>query len=75
MSEKAKGKQRAVELVEDKPSQEEAKPAEPIRRSLTIRFTDGKPDLGVTVEVGDDVRNIKRKVRSSGTYFSILSQC
>lgn len=66
LSEKAKGKQRAVE-----PAIEPAEEANPplTRRLLTIRFTDGKPDLQVVVEVDDSVRDIKRKVRSFQGYF------
>lgn len=67
LSEKAKGKQRAVELVNDTndPSQlANPAPTRPSRSlSLTIRFTDGKPDVGVTVEVADTVLDIKRKIR------------
>jgi hypothetical protein len=55
LSEKAKGKQRAV----DNDGQEsEVKPL----RDLTIRFTEGLPDLVVQVGTTDAVRDVKTKV-------------
>lgn len=68
LSEKAKGKQRAVETLESSRSTNtlpEAKPAEdePLSRDLVVRFTEGFPDLTVTVEKGDLVRDVKQKVR------------
>lgn len=57
LSEKAKGKQRAVDIVEPGPS------TPPVSsRELTIRFTDGLPDLVVEVGVKDAVRDVKTKV-------------
>ena len=58
LSEKAKGKQRAVDpLVQQDTPQEEYK-------SLVIRFTEGVPDLTIRVGERDAVRDIKRNVRS-----------
>ena len=54
LSDKAKGKQRAVE------------PAAPVARTtrqLVIRFTDGIPDLELTLSKEDSVRNLKSNVR------------
>ncbi|KAG6837807.1 hypothetical protein H0H93_016175 [Arthromyces matolae] len=63
LSEKAKGKQKAVELPvsEEIPSQSR----EPLdqARDLVIRFTEGYPDLLVIVNQTDAVRDVKRKIR------------
>ena len=66
LSEKAKGKQRAI----DPPADNQAGPSgsllpveEPVTRELVIRFTEGAPDLTVSVGKEDTVRNIKRTVR------------
>ena len=58
LSEKAKGKQRAVDpiIIKHDTPQEELK-------SLVIRFTEGVPDLTVHVGERDAVRAIKRTVR------------
>ena len=53
LSEKAKGKQRAV----DPP------PETPPLKDLTIRFTEGIPDLMVQVAEKDTVKDVKRNVR------------
>ena len=50
LSDKAKGKQRAVEP---------AAPVAPTTRQLVIRFTDGIPDLELTLSKEDSVRNLK----------------
>ena len=63
LSEKAKGKQRAIEpLRDDEPSRSQP----PVPHTLTIRFTDGKPDLIVKVHNGDNVRTAKGKVNDYG---------
>ena len=54
LSEKAKGKQRAVEPP----------PAAPLSKDLTIRFTEGIPDLTVQVAEKDTVKDVKNNVRS-----------
>jgi hypothetical protein len=69
LSEKAKGKQRAIEPLDRERSTsslQEIKPAEDERpsRDLVVRFTEGFPDLTVTVEKEDFVRDVKRKVRT-----------
>ncbi|KAI8978717.1 DUF2407 ubiquitin-like domain-containing protein [Trametes punicea] len=53
LSEKAKGKQRAVDSSPD------AQPS----RDLTIRFTEGIPDLTVQVAEQDTVKDIKNNIR------------
>ena len=50
LSERAKGKQRAVE--EDESS-----------RELVVRFTEGVPDLTITVNKAESVKNVKKRVR------------
>ncbi|KAK7681626.1 hypothetical protein QCA50_015359 [Cerrena zonata] len=60
LSEKAKGKQRAVEpedaVVEPRPA-----------KSLIIRFTEGVRDLTVTVHEQDTVRSVKQNIRNVRT--------
>lgn len=53
LSEKAKGKQRAVDPIP------EALPS----KDLTIRFTEGIPDLTVQVASKDTVKDVKDSVR------------
>lgn len=68
LSEKAKGKQRAVDLPTDTqagPSRSPGSADEPATRELVIRFTEGAPDLTVSVGKEDTVRNVKRTVRLS----------
>lgn len=55
LSEKAKGKQRAIDPPE---GAEDGS----TRRNITIRFTDGHPDIVLTVDAKDSVRDVKRKV-------------
>lgn len=67
LSEKAKGKQRAVESVDttrDTHTLTESTPTEEEQssRDLVVRFTEGFPDLTVTVEKQDSVRDVKQKV-------------
>ena len=56
LSEKAKGKQRAVDSITDVP--------ETLSRELMVRFTEGIPDLVLRVEEKDSVRDVKLKVCS-----------
>ncbi len=56
LSEKAKGKRRAVEPVEPDPHPD---------RALVIRFTEGIADLTFSISKQDAVRDVKRMVRSS----------
>ena len=66
LSEKAKGKQRAIDPPVDNQAGPSGSPApveEPVTRELVIRFTEGAPDLTVSVGKEDTVRNIKRTVR------------
>lgn len=60
LSEKAKGKQKALEPpINPNPPQS---PEEEIHRALVIRFTEGIPDLIVDVRKQDSVRDVKRNV-------------
>ncbi|PPQ62921.1 hypothetical protein CVT24_006161 [Panaeolus cyanescens] len=68
LSEKAKGKQRAIDptpdLVEgqtsDAPAESKDRP-----RDLVIRFTEGSPDLTISVNKSDFVRDVKHRIRAS----------
>lgn len=69
LSDKAKGKQRAVEHLNSangasSSSQPILAPAEQPSRDLVVRFTEGLPDLTVTVEKQDTVKDIKHRVCS-----------
>ncbi|KAI0632292.1 DUF2407 ubiquitin-like domain-containing protein [Trametes polyzona] len=55
LSEKAKGKQRATEIPQV--------PDTPPSKDLTIRFTEGIPDLTVQVAEKDTVKDVKRSIR------------
>ncbi|THH07265.1 hypothetical protein EW145_g3495 [Phellinidium pouzarii] len=57
LSEKAKGKQRAIE------PQAPEEPVPPTQRPLTIRFADGLPDLDLTLDAKDTVRRVKQQIR------------
>jgi len=59
LSEKAKGKQRAVDTPDVGQSSSSTQPAS---RDLTIRFTEGGSDLIVHVGERDTVGNVKQKV-------------
>lgn len=56
LSEKAKGKQRAVEHQTELDSVPEAS------RDLVIRFTEGIPDLTLRVSQKDSIRDVKKNV-------------
>ena len=57
LSDKAKGKQRAVDpIISDVP--------QTLSRELMVRFTEGIPDLVLRVEEKDSVRDVKLKVCS-----------
>ena len=57
LSEKAKGKQRAIEPPDE--------PEPELFRDLVIRFTEGLPDLILKVSQKDAIRDVKANVRSS----------
>ncbi|KAF9516473.1 hypothetical protein BS47DRAFT_1340811 [Hydnum rufescens UP504] len=59
LSEKAKGKRRATE-----PDGDERAASVPQGRPLTIRFSEGIPDLHLVVGPSDNVRQIQRKIRN-----------
>lgn len=61
LSDKAKGKQRAIDPLDDN-SNSIGILSSSSRRNVTIRFTDGHPDIIITVEAKDSVRDVKRKV-------------
>ena len=71
LSEKAKGKQRAVDPPDDDyraPGQSSLTGTEQEQdppRDLVIRFTEGVPDLTIPVDKLDSARDIKRRVRLS----------
>jgi hypothetical protein len=68
LSEKAKGKQRAVDppadIFEAQTSSRSSSISQPPEssRNLVVRFTEGSPDLTISVEKDDTVRHIKRRV-------------
>ena len=68
LSEKAKGKQRAVDpptdIFEGQTSSSVSQPPES-SRDLVVRFTEGSPDLTISVEKDDTVRHVKRRVSFS----------
>ncbi|GLB37367.1 putative DUF2407 C-terminal domain containing protein [Lyophyllum shimeji] len=66
LSEKAKGKQRALEPPHptDSPPVQPELPAQQAR-DLVIRFTEGLPDLVIGVSQQDAVRDVKRKIRDA----------
>jgi hypothetical protein len=59
LSEKAKGKQKALDIPLSEPSGSSA----PNSRNLTIRFTEDIQDLDVIVKEKDTVRDVKKAVR------------
>jgi hypothetical protein len=61
LSEKAKGKQRAVDPIPIPTPQPQ--PAAIPTRELTIRFTEGITDLLLTINPGQSVRDVKANVR------------
>jgi hypothetical protein len=61
LSEKAQGKQRAVDPPVVRPSSE---PTPLPSRDLVIRFTDGTPDLTVVVTQHDTLRDVKNLIRT-----------
>ena len=72
LSEKAKGKQRAVEPPDDDYVAGKSSATEPERdapRDLLIRFTEGLPDLSIAVNKLDSARDVKRRVRLSASLF------
>lgn len=70
LSDKAKGKRRALEHDNDAaaslPSNgSSSSPAPAVSRSFTIRFSEGVSDLNMTVGPQDTVREVQRRVRSN----------
>lgn len=63
LSEKAKGKRRAVDTSETgEPSGEASNGHEIITRQLIIRFTEGLPDLQLEIGKQSTVRDVKTAV-------------
>ncbi|KAG9048953.1 hypothetical protein FS837_011596 [Tulasnella sp. UAMH 9824] len=66
LSEKAKGKQRAIEVDDEDtpgPSSSSHRPHSPATRVVTIRFTEGVKDLNLDISERESVRDIKSKIR------------
>ncbi|KAJ6497785.1 DUF2407 ubiquitin-like domain-containing protein [Mycena sanguinolenta] len=61
LSEKAKGKQRAIELSDSGQSSNPVSP--PSARDLVIRFPEGTPDLPVVVTQHDTLEDVKHTIR------------
>ena len=59
LSEKAKGKQRAVDPLD---MRQDSSSTQPVSRNLTIRFTEGGSDLILPVGEKDTVKDVKQKV-------------
>lgn len=78
LSEKAKGKQRAVEppLAADQPAPRPPLP-EATSRDLVVRFTEGAPDLTIRLHRTDSVREVKKHVRAAAGLLpmSTYSRC
>jgi hypothetical protein len=74
LSDKAKGKQRAVDLPDDSTPFGDAALGEPeleSSRDLVIRFTEGIPDIVIPVSQHDAVRDVKRNVRVHSPFLQI----
>jgi hypothetical protein len=61
LSEKAKGKQKAIEPLDDLHGSGDSTRSKP----LVIRFTEGIEDLHLEVHEKDAIRDVKSKVRTS----------
>lgn len=70
LSDKAKGKQRAVDPPDVGQGSSSPQPAS---RDLTIRFTEGGSDLIVHVVEKDTVKDVKQKVFDAPRYVSARS--
>ncbi|OJT12085.1 DSC E3 ubiquitin ligase complex subunit 3 [Trametes pubescens] len=64
LSEKAKGKQRAAAPFAPEQLATEQPPDSPPSKDLTIRFTEGIPDLTVQVAEKDTVKDVKDNIRN-----------
>lgn len=72
LSEKAKGKQRALEVDDEDAfgaSSSSHRPHSPATRSVTIRFTEGVKDLTLDISERESVRDIKSKVSCRDAVF------
>ncbi|KAF9528473.1 DUF2407 C-terminal domain-containing protein [Crepidotus variabilis] len=66
LSEKVKGKQRAVDVPQaalNAGQSSSSQPEQETARDLVVRFTEGAPDLTISVEKQDSVREIKKRIR------------
>jgi hypothetical protein len=77
LSDKAKGKQRAVESLSSVadlqvPSIPLESSSQASTRNLVVRFTEGLPDLIVPVNQQDAVRDVKKKVNKPSTSTTLL---
>ena len=62
LSEKAKGKQRATEPLADATASSSSPTPSELTRTLVVRFTEGTPDLILTVNNSDTVLDVKKNV-------------
>ena len=62
LSEKAKGKQRATEPLGDATASSSSPTPSELTRTLVVRFTEGTPDLILTVNNSDTVLDVKKNV-------------
>lgn len=74
LSEKAKGKQRAIEPPVEQNISAQCSSADHVKtkdtpRDLLVRFTEGAPDLIISVDKKDSVRDIKQRVHILGLFF------
>ncbi len=67
LSEKAKGKRRAIDLLVPAGAPEASTSHEVTVRHLVIRFTEGLPDLQLTIGKQDTVKDVKTIVRTPYT--------
>ena len=66
LSEKAKGKRRAIDVEPEGTSESGPSDAptasQESNRTFTVRFSEGAPDLEMTVSPNDTVREVQRRV-------------
>ena len=74
LSEKAKGKQRAVEPFDDQnDGQNPNIRVGDVPQDILVRFTDGAPDVTVVVAKGSSVQDVKQLVRLFAFPFTMSS--
>lgn len=65
LSEKAKGKQKAIEPSGDSIASSSSPTPSELTRTLVVRFTEGTPDLILTVSNSDTVLDVKKNIRQA----------